>query len=368
MARIFVNLLSFTGTKGGMETYTRALYEEFAALSTGHEYIGFASVEFMARDHSWFPGPVINSRISGENRFAWAFGELFLVGRAARRQKADLIHNPATLGPWRSRVPAVYTMHDMLYFRAPEHMATPLYTKPMQWMERRAASNASAIITDSIASAEDIETYLRFPRQSTPVVYLAGTARAPVLRSAERERDLLLVVGNRLPHKNMEGIVRAMALIPAHERPRLVVTGSRGDDPLRPIVDELALHDYVDLQGWVSTEELDWLYAHATALVVANFCDGFGLPALDAMLVGLPVLLSDIPVYHEINGDAAGYFDPLDGQSMASTMLRATTDAAWTAELAERGYAQAARYSWRQTAEQTEAVFQQILADPRRAC
>ena len=367
MARILVNLLSFTGTKGGMETYTRALYEEFAAMGTGHEYIGYASTEFMARDHSWFPGKVIDSGVSGENRFVWAFGELFLVGRAARQHGADLIHNPATLGPWRSRVPAVYTMHDMLYFRAPEHMATPLYTKPVQWMERRAAGNASAIIADSIASAEDVETYLRYPRERTPVVYLAGTPRESVQRESERERDLLLVVGNRLPHKNMAGIVRAMERIPLDQRPRLVVTGSRGDDPLRPIVDELGLHDHVDLRGWVSNDELDWLYAHATALVVANFCDGFGLPSLDAMLVGLPVLLSDIPVYHEINGDAAGYFDPLDLDSIAATMLRATTDPEWMAELSTRGYQQAAKYSWRQTAEQTEAVFQKTLADPRRA-
>lgn len=367
MARIFVNLLSFTGTKGGMETYTRALYEEFGAMQTGHEYIGYGSTEFMARDHSWFPGRVIDSGVSGENRFAWAFGELFLVARAARRERADLIHNPATLGPWRSRVPAVYTMHDMLYFRAPELMATPMYTKPVQWMERRAANNASAIVTISNASAEDIETYLNFPRERTPVVYSSGTKRDSVIAQSERERDLLLVVGNRLPHKNMEGVVRAMARIPVEQRPRLVVTGSRGDDPLRPIVDELSLHDHVDLRGWVSNDELDWLYAHATALVVANFCDGFGLPSLDAMLVGLPVLLSDIPVYREINGDAAGYFDPTDLNSMAKTMLRATTDPEWMAELARRGHEQAARYSWRTTAEQTEAVFQQVLADPRRA-
>jgi alpha-1,3-rhamnosyl/mannosyltransferase len=367
VARILVNLLSFTGTKGGMETYTRSLYEEFAAMGTGHEYVGFASTEFMARDQSWFPGRVIDSGVSGENRFKWAFGELFLVARAARREKADLIHNPATLGPWRSRVPAVYTMHDMLYFRAPEHMATPLYTRPVQWMEKRAASNASVIITDSIASAEDVETYLGFPRERTPVVYLAGTTRDSVKMVTDRETDLLLVVGNRLPHKNMAGIVRAMHRIPLEQRPRLVVTGSRGDDPLHPIVDELGLHDHVDLRGWVSNDELDWLYAHATALVVANFCDGFGLPSLDAMLVGLPVLLSDIPVYHEINGEAAGYFDPLDLDSIAAILLRATTDPQWIAELAQRGYQQAAQYSWRQTAEQTEAVFQRVLADRRRA-
>src|SRR3990170_1141196 len=161
MARILVNLISYTGKKGGMETYTKELYRELGAMETGHEFVGYASTEFMEKDYSWFPGRVIDSGFTGENRWVWAFAELIMVARAGRRLKADLIHSPANLGPWRSRVPSVYTMHDLLYFRAPELMAIPLYTKPVQWMEKRAASNATMILTDSVASGEDIEHFLR---------------------------------------------------------------------------------------------------------------------------------------------------------------------------------------------------------------
>jgi glycosyltransferase involved in cell wall biosynthesis len=367
MAKIVVNLLSFTGTKGGMEHYTRRLYEELGALGTGHEFVGYASKEFMTRDHSWFPGEVINSKISGENRWSWAFGELFMVARFARRMNADLIHNPATLGPWRSRVPAVYTMHDMLYHRAPELMATPFYTKPVQWMEARLAANATFVMADSLETKKDIQTFVKIPAERIDVVYLAGTLRESAVATQERERDLFLVVGNRLPHKNMAGIIRAIARIPEPERPRLVVTGSRGDDPLRQIVDELSLEKWVQLREWVSNEELDWLYGHATALVNASVCDGFGLPSLDAMHVGLPVLLSDIDVYREINGNAAGYFDPHDLDSIASTLLRAVREPQWTTELAERGYEHVKQYSWRATAEQSLDVFERALTDPRRA-
>jgi glycosyltransferase involved in cell wall biosynthesis len=356
MARILVNLMSFTGTKGGMETYTRELYREFGRRDSGHEFIGYASTELMARDHSWFPGTVIASGFSGENRYAWAFAELFMVSRAAKKHGADLIHSPATLGPWRSKMPAVYTMHDMLYFRAPELMATPHYTEPMKWLEKRAASNATLILTDSVASAEDIERYLRFPREAIDVIPLAGTA--PVEASA---------VGNRLPHKNFAGLIRAMALIPPADRPRLVITGSRGDDPLRPLVHELGVGDAVELKGWVDQDELEWLYTHASALLVPNYCDGFCLPALEAMIVGLPVLMSDIPVYHEVGGDAVDYFEPTSDQSIADAMLRAVANPQRLAELSRLGYARTALFTWPKTAERTLAAFDRALSEPAAA-
>jgi len=366
VARILVDLLSYTGTKGGMETHTRAVYAELGRLAPQHEFVGWASDEFLELDSSWFPGEIVPSGWSGENRFAWAFAELFMVGRAARGLGADLIHSPATLGPWRSRVPAIYTMHDMLYFRSPELMATPFYTKPVQWMEQRAAGNASLILTVSRDAAADITRYLRFPASRVVPIHSAGTLDPHVpLSTGPREPALFLAVGNRLPHKNFAGLVRAIAHLPADERPRLVVTGSRGDDPLRPLVDELGVADWVDLRTWVPDDELAELYSRATALLVANFVDGFGLPILDAMLVGLPVLVSDIAVYREVAGDAAGYFDPADVASIAAALRRATTDRAWLADLAARGRIHAAGFSWERTAAETLAAFERVLADPR---
>jgi glycosyltransferase involved in cell wall biosynthesis len=158
-----------------------------------------------------------------------------------------------------------------------------------------------------------------------------------------------------------------MDRIPAAERPRLVITGSRGDDPLRPIVDELNLGDSVELKGWVSDEELQWLYTNASALMVPNFCDGFCLPALEAMHVGLPVLMSDIPVYHEVGGDAVGYFEPTDLDSIAAAMVTAKDNPEWLAELSARGYDRTALFTWNRTALETLAAFDRTLADPSGA-
>ena len=165
MPLVLVDLLSYTGTKGGMETYSRELYRELGRMAEGYEFVGFASKELMTMDKSWFPGRIIDSYITGENRFIWAWGELFAVTRAADRAGADLIHSPATLGPMRSTVPTVVTMHDMLYFSHPQYMSTGLYTKPVRWMEKRAAANATRILTISTQSAEDIQKYLHVPAQ-----------------------------------------------------------------------------------------------------------------------------------------------------------------------------------------------------------
>ena len=349
-----------------METYARELYRQIGTMTTGYEFVGYGSKEFMTLDHSWFPGEVVDSRISGENRFHWAYGELFAVSRAASRLGADLIHSPATLGPRKSSMPTVITMHDMLYWSHPELMSTPFYTAPVKWMEKQASKNAARILTDSESSDREIQKYLGYDASRIDVVALAGTA-APSAAGTVRTRvpDLIVAVGNRRPHKNFQGLVRAMALVDPSVRPRLVVTGSRGDDPLKPIVEELGLEQWVDLRSWVSAEELEELYATASALAMPSFCDGFCLPALESMMVGLPVMLSDIPVYREVGGEAALYFDPNDLDSIAHAITRVATEPELLAQLAADGHERVTLFSWEKVAVETLASFEKALAAAR---
>ncbi|MCU1441464.1 MAG: glycosyltransferase family 1 protein [Rhodoglobus sp.] len=368
MPLVLVDLLSYTGTKGGMESYTRELYRAIGAAGSEFTFVGIASTEGYRLDHSWFPGDVLDSGTSGENRFRWAWGELVEVSRWARRLDAQLIHSPATLGPMRSRVPTILTMHDMLYFSHPEYMSTPLYTLPVRWMEKRAAANASRIIAISDWTATQITKYLHVAPDRLQVVLSAGmpVTTAPE-RPLERATDLILAIGNRRPHKNFEGLVRALALVDASVRPRLVITGSRGDDPLRPIVERLGLEPWVTLREWVPDDELETLRCEATALAMPSFDEGFGLPVLDAMAVGLPVIISDIPVFREIAGDAAIYFDPKDDAAIAKAIAQVVADPAVGELLAERGYAQAAKFSWADVASGTLDAFRTAIANPRRS-
>lgn len=366
MARVLVNLLSYTGLKGGMERYTRELYRCFGRMDTGHEWIGFGSRQIIEQGAEWFPGDILPSGIDGENRIQWAWGELFSVSSAARRYNAELVHSPATLGPWRTSAPAVYTMHDMLYFSLPDLMAVKAYNRPVQWMERRAASNASHILTDSDASKREIVKYLRYPAERTHVVHLGATPPASSFgRVSPRERALFLATGQRLKHKNFEGLVRAMALIPEDDRPQLVITGSFKEDPLIPIVDALDLRTWVDLRGWVPQSELDWLTHHATALVIPGFHDGYSLPMVEAMAVGLPVLASNAAVFQEIGGDAVTYFDPHDEAAIAAALIAAVGDPESLSVSAKRGLQRAKLFTWERTAQQTLAVFEMALDEGR---
>jgi glycosyltransferase involved in cell wall biosynthesis len=368
MPRIFVNLLQSTGTKGGIEVYARELYRTLGAIGSEFEYVGYASSELAARDHSWFPGEMIDSRISGENRIPWAAGELFSVGAAASRAKADLIHGPAMFGPLRPGRPLVISFHDLLYFSHPELMQTSIFTGPVKWMERRGAAGATRLITISEYSARAIDKYLGFPRSRVDVIPLAGRARpaAPEPASARRN-DLFLAMGQRSPYKNFETVVRALATIEPAERPHLVITGSHGDDPLAPLVAELELAPWVELKGWVSTEELDELTSSATALIDATLASGFSLPALEAMMIGLPLLMADTEVFREVAADAADYFDPTDPASLGRAITALGNDRERQGQLAVLGYERARGFSWEKVARSTLDSFRTAISDYARS-
>lgn len=362
MPRVLVDLLSYTGTKGGMETYTRELYLALGALSGPWEYIGYVSREGSSLDLSWFPGRIIESGISGENRFLWAWGELTQVARVARRERADLVHAPATLGPSRTSMPTVVTMHDMLYWSHPEMMTTPLFTEPVKWMERQAANNASRIVTISPTSQQEITKYLGVPQTLIDVIPLAGQAPEGVDRSlAGSEGPLVLAMGNRRPHKNWGALIRALALLPPDKRPKVVITGGRGLDPLEPLVDEYAVGDWVDLRGWVSASEAARLYSVASALAIPSFAEGFSLPTLEAMEAGLPALLSDIEVHRFVGAEAARYFDPSDDQALARLLREVVEEPEMLREMSEAGRRRASQFTWERAAERTRNVFQSVL-------
>lgn len=362
---VFVDMLSYTGTKGGMETYTRELYRALGRLDTGLDFVALASAEGARLDLSWFPGEVIASRISGENRFVWAFGELIASSWKARRRKADLVHAPATLGPAWTSMPTVITIHDMLYWSHPELMTTPLYTRPVMWMERRGAANAAHIITVSDVSADEIVKYLGFPRERLHVVPEAAEHPASPPLTERTTENLILGSGQRRPHKNWDRLIRALALVEEDVRPRLVITGARGDDPLAPVVADAGLEDWVDLRGWVDDAELADLRSRARAMAFPTLAEGFGLPVLEAMAGGLPVIASDLPVLREVGGDAALWFDPLDLTSIADAIRTVATRPEILPGMSAAGIAQAGLFSWDRAARETLEVFWTALGGRR---
>lgn len=360
---IMVDLLFFTGKKGGMESYVREIYSRMPRENGGVRFIALASSELAAGDTSWFPGDVIDSGISGENRVAWARGELFSVAGFAHRRRASVIHCPANLAPLYSRVPVIVTIHDLLPFRHPEYVPGA-YSLILRTLIRLGARTARRVLTISEATRTDIRRYLHITRTPIDVIPLAGETRsADTIPAATRRSDQLLAVGNRMPHKNFATLLAALALLPEPTRPHLVITGSHGDDPLAPLVTELGLEEWVSLRGWLTPDELDALYADSTLFVFPTFFEGFGLPLLEAMAHGCPVLCSDIPVLHEVAGDAAVYVDSHDAARLADSITGLLSSPEALARLATTGLERAAEFTWNRTAQQTLVSFQRVLAE-----
>lgn len=370
--RIAVDLVYLTGRRGGTETYARGLYAAMGEIAPDLHFVGLINAHTDSRELDWFPGRLRRLLVSGENRLCWALTEACLVGPAARIIGADLLHCPANFGPTAAILPTVITIHDLLSFRNPE--LSGRLSRGVSALSRAAGRAADRVLTDSHASAADIETFLDLSPTRIDVIPLAA---APVARSmtighrlpaglATESRVIAMTTGNRMPHKNFAGLLQGWARIPSSRRPLLVITGSHGADPLVPLVRTLGLSGDVVLLDWVTQEELEGLYAHASLYVCPSLFEGFGLPVLEAMQRNCPVVASDIPVLREIGGAAVRYVDATSADAIAAAVTGLLGDPNELARLRDLGAKQASLFSWAHTAEMTAESFRRVLADRRR--
>jgi glycosyltransferase involved in cell wall biosynthesis len=221
---------------------------------------------------------------------------------------------------------------------------------------RGAVRAADRVVTVSEASAADLRELLGRTARVVP----NGVEPVDPLRRGGGRRPFVLAGGNRMPHKNFARLLEAWALIPPAERPRLVVTGSHGDDPLRPLVARLGLDRDVELCGWLATDDLAGLYDRAAAYVFPTLFEGFGLPVLEAMARGCPVIGSDLPVLREVGGDDMVYVDPADPAAIAAAVRAVVADDAAQARMAAAGRKRAAAFTWQRAAEATAAVYREL--------
>lgn len=361
--RIAVDLVFFTGRKGGTESVARGLYPALAEQDD-LELVGIGDRHLAADPPPWFPGQIVGLPVDGENRPAWAAAVAFAVAPRARLLGADILHCPSNFGPAVRLLPTVVTVHDVLPMRHPEWVPGGR-SWGVKALTRATVRAASRIITDSEASAADIRAL--WPKHPPIDVVPLGfdPPEAPEHETRVSDRPYALAGGNRLPHKNFERLLHAWTLIPKAERPRLVVTGSHGEDPLAPLVGALELEEDVQLLGWVAEDRLAELYGGASVYVFPSLFEGFGLPVLEAMARGCPVVASDIPVLREVGGDAAVYVDSRDPAAIASAVGSLISDANAREALGSAGRARAASFTWARTAAATVAVFRRMIGPIR---
>jgi glycosyltransferase involved in cell wall biosynthesis len=366
-SRILVDLLGVTGGRGGTETYAREILTRLPALLPDTEFVALTGRAGAAEVSGFFPGRVRILRRVGADRVSWAAGAVLRVDRVARAIDADLVWCPANFGPIRRGVPRVVTIHDAIYHEARGGIVTRIVSGITSWLMTRSAATADAVITVSQAAARAIETSMRIPVGRVTVVPNGssvgtapenpGTILAPL--SIDTGRRMVLSTGNRLAHKNFDGLLRAIATIPRSDRPLVVVTGGAAVDPLIALRRELGLDDDVVLPGWVTADQLEALYAAADLYVCPSLAEGFGLPVVDALRRGVPVVANDIPVLREVGGECAAYADATDPAAFGDAVSAALSAPAGP-EDRSAAQAWAASFTWEKAAAGTAAVLAQV--------
>lgn len=291
-----------------------------------------------------------------------------------RRGKYDLVHTPDFLVPLFSPVPTICTIHDLIPLVHPEFIRRSLKVRLLPvfraWA-RRAARASAAVITDSAHSRNDILRLLGADAQRVHVVPLAPTldARAGELPSEIASRicpgRYFLFVGRHDPYKGLALLLRAFAAakrIVSIPDVQLAVAGKR--DPrydYSGLVDELGISAQVVFLDYVPSASLSSLYAGALAYVHPSLYEGFGLPPLDAMLHGTPVISSNRGSLPEVVGDAAIFIDPEQTETFARTLADVAENATLRSTLKQKGLFHARRFSWHLTAESTVDIYMHVI-------
>jgi glycosyltransferase involved in cell wall biosynthesis len=268
---------------------------------------------------------------------------------------ADVVHAPTLLAPPRRRRPLVVTVHDAVPWTHPE----TLTARGVRWhraMAERVARSADAVVVPTQAVERELRRHLRMRR-----VVVVGEGARELLRATPdsaneirrrlalpTEGGYLLTVSTLEPRKGLDILMRALAEKGAPQLPLVVVgrTGWGGVDPAQLAADVGLPRDRLRLLGSISDDDLAVVLRGATALVVPSRSEGFGLPALEGMAAGVPVITSDDPALVEVGGGATVTAPVGDVPALADALAQVVSDAALRAQMASAGRTRAADFGW----------------------
>jgi glycosyltransferase involved in cell wall biosynthesis len=284
----------------------------------------------------------------------------------------DVLFVPSHVMPLICPVPAVVTVHDVGYLHYPE-AHRPFDRWYLDWTTRRHARLAARIIADSYATREDLVHLYQTDPGRIAVVYpgrdesLGRVENTRAIQAVKARYGIrsgyLLYLGTLQPRKNLLRLVEAFACLQSGTIDlQLVLAGKKGwlYDELFARVKSLGWEDRIVFTGYVAEDDKAALLSGASALVFPSLYEGFGMPVLEAMACGTPVLTSNISSLPEVAGDAALVVDPLDVDAIAAGMSRLIGDADLRSVLVERGYAQVEKFSWGESARQVLKVLETV--------
>ncbi|WP_233632502.1 glycosyltransferase family 1 protein [Parapedobacter sp. ISTM3] len=283
-------------------------------------------------------------------------GNLFtplMLARAISSAKADVFYSPSFMPPLYSRIPYVFTIHDLMHF----FYYTPLHRLYYQQVLARLARRARKIITVSHFSKRQLVELLGIDEQRIAVVYNGVDMRYHEnTRSFVSERPYFLYVGNRRKNKNIPTMLSAFARARIPQEFMFYLSG-HPDEELTRHISQLGLEGRVRFLGFVAEEDMPALYKGAYATLFVSLMEGFGLPVIESMASGTPVITSSVSALPEIAGDAGVCVDPSSPEAIAIAIEQLAADADRHHQLRNRGIERAAQFSWDKTAAETWSIL-----------
>jgi glycosyltransferase involved in cell wall biosynthesis len=358
----------------GIGTYIRNLVRHLARIDSDTEFVVFCR-----------PGDVGSIRALGENFRGvpetagnYTIAEQVRLPIAARREGVALFHAPHYVLPPLITCRSVVTIHDCIHLMFPQYLPNrmaPLYASTSI---RLAARRATRVLTVSESSKRDILRFVPVPPEKIDVIYNAyderfgiEPAEEEVVRVRERYQltdEFVLYAGNVKPHKNLERLIEAFELVRRRglQHLKLVLIG---DDiskytALRRAVHRHQLHKYVRFLGYMPEETLAVMYRLAAVFVFPSLYEGFGLPPIEAMASGTPVVTSNVSSLPEVAGDAALLVDPYDPVAIADGIDRVLRDEGLRRDLRMKGLARAKQFSWESSVRRVHDIYRQAVAEP----
>ena len=303
-------------------------------------------------------------------RILW---EQFIQPLALRQTKVDLLHALAFVAPLAAPCPFVVTIYDLSFLRYPEAF------RPFnRWYLSRFTANtvkrAKMIITISDSTRRDVINLLGVAPERVCTVYCGADhsfkplpePEVAAFKSRQQLPDtFVLFLGTLEPRKNVEGLIRAYAEWKTREpqAPLLVIAGGQGwyYDKIFQLVESLNLTDSIRFPGYVPQTDMPLWYNAASLFVYPSHFEGFGLPVLEAMACGTPVITSTTSSLPEVAGEAARLVEPTAIATLAETMATTMSQPDLQIDMKEKGLAQAAKFSWEKTARETVAIYQRVI-------
>jgi len=345
----------------GTEQYSARLLQALLRLGTAHRL----TLYFNRR-----PDP-LPGWLAGANVRAMPFPRLWTHLRLSwemARRPPDLLFVPAHVLPLVRPPRTVVTIHDLGYLYFPQ-AHPPLKGRELHWSTRWNTRTATRIIAISQATKEDLVRHYHVPPERIHVVHHGVEARfrptldAPALARYGLPARYLLYLGTLQPRKNLERLLQAYASLP-DDAPPLVLAGPRGwyFERIAAAIAGLGLAERILLPGYIPDEDVPAVLSAAVALVFPSLYEGFGLPALEAMACGTPVIAAATSSLPEVVGEAGLLVDPLSVEEIAAAMRQVLEDAGLRAELRQRGMERARLFTWERCARETLAVLEEALA------